>query len=216
MSVVIDHLGLFWSGLLGTLRIVLIGGVGSLALGTIIAVMRMSTVGTLRYAANVPVEAFRNCPLPVVLFFFAFGLPAVGIHASYLVLGVSGLICYEACFVSEAIMSGFNTISSGQSEAARALGFGFGQTMSKILLPQAVRNVVPPLTNVLISMVKDTAIVGALGVGGDLFSISDTLISERGYPAIPVVTGIIAGFLIIIIPLGQLSRFAESRVEVRR
>lgn len=216
MSIVIDHFSLFLSGLSGTLQMVLIGATGSLMAGMIVAVMRMSTVGALRWVGNVLVEVLRNCPLPVVLFFFAFGLPAVGFHASYLVLGLMGLVCYEACFVSEAVISGFNTINTGQGEAARALGLGFAQTMRTILLPQALRNVIPPLTNVLISLVKDTAIVGALGVGGDLFAVSDTLISERGFPAIPVVFGIIAGYLIIILPLGELSRFAERRMEGHR
>lgn len=216
MIVVFDHFGLFLDGLGITLKIAAFGMVGSTILGTVLAVMRVSPIAPLRIAAAAWVEAFRNCPLPVILFFFAFGLPLLGVKVSYLAFGVAGLSCYTAAFVCEVLRSGINTVGVAQAEAARALGLGFAKLMRLIVLPQAFRSSIPPLTNVFVSMVKDTAIVGAFGVGGDLFAVADKLVSVQGYPAVPVLVGIIAGYLVLVVPLGQLALFAERRLAVLR
>jgi glutamate transport system permease protein len=216
MNVIVEHSDLFLSGLVTTLKICLIATVGSLAVGSMLATMRVCPVAPLRLFGATWVHLFRNSPFPVVLFFFAFGLPLVGLEGTYFVFGVAGLICYTAAFVCEALRSGINTVGRGQGEAARALGLGFATSMRLVIMPQAARSCVQPLTNVLVSMVKDTAIVGAFGVGGDLFAVADNLVSTNGYPAVPVLIGIIAGYLVIILPLGQVSLLAERRLAVKR
>jgi glutamate transport system permease protein len=157
----------------------------------------------------------RNVPLAVVLFFFAFGLPEIGVRGSYFWFGTSALAVYTAAFVCEALRSGINAVPIGQAEAARALGVGFGTTLSQILLPQAFRAAVPPLANTTIAMIKDSALVGAIGVGGDLFSVADTLAATRGLDVIPVLAGVVIGYLLIIAPTSALFSLAERKAVLR-
>ncbi len=216
MDVILDNLDLYRSGLLKTLLICLYAAVGSLLLGTVIAAFRVSPVAPLRTFGLGWVTVFRNCPLTVVLFFVAFGLPEVGVNGAYFWFGVSGLILYTSAFVCEAIRAGINSVSAGQAEAARSIGLTFGQSLTSVVLPQAFRTVVPPLGSVIIAMIKNSAIVGAFGVGGDLFSVSDTLTGERGEAALPVLTGVIIGYLILTLSAGAGLAVLERKVAIAR
>jgi glutamate transport system permease protein len=216
MSVLIDNFDLYWNGFLKTLQICLYAAIGSLVLGTIIATFRVSPVPPLRWLGTSWVNVFRNCPLTVVLFFVAFGLPEIGVNGAYLWFGVTGLILYTSAFVCEAIRSGVNAVPAGQAEAARSMGMTFGQSLQIVVLPQALRSVVPPLGSVIIAMIKNSAIVGAFGVGGDLFSAGVTLTGAEGYAALPVFTGVALGYLAITIPAGLALGVIERRVAIAR
>ncbi|MGH3593169.1 MAG: ABC transporter permease subunit, partial [Pseudonocardiaceae bacterium] len=116
----------------------------------------------------------------------------------------------------EAVRSGINAVAPGQAEAARAVGLTFTQSLRDVVLPQALRSVVPPLGSVIIAMVKNSAIVGAFGVGGDLFSVQARLTSAQGLSLIPVLLGVALGYLIITIPAGLALGVIERRVAVMR
>ncbi|WP_322762229.1 amino acid ABC transporter permease [Frankia sp. Cr2] len=216
MGVITDNVGLYADGLLGTLKICGLAAVAALLLGIVLAAFRVSPVAPLRATGTAYITLVRNCPLTIVLFFFAFGLPEVGINGAYFSFGVAGLAVYTAAFVCEAVRSGIGAVDAGQVEAARAIGLTFGQSLRLIVLPQAVRAVIPPLGNVVIAMIKNSAILGAFGVGGELYSVANTLNSARGEPALPVYTGVVIGYLIIIIPAGLLLRILEKRMTVTR
>ncbi len=213
---VTENIGLFADAFLKTLEICLYGAIGSLLLGTLIAAFRVSPLPPLRRVGSAWVTVFRNCPLTIVLFFCAFGLPEIGINAPFFWFGVTGLVLYTSAFVCEAVRSGINSVSAGQAEAARAVGLTFTQSLGTVVLPQAMRSVVPPLGSVIIAMIKNSAIVGAVGVGGELFSVHATLVSARGLPLIPVLLGVAAGYLLITIPGGILLGVLERRVAVAR
>jgi glutamate transport system permease protein len=213
---VIENLDLFWGGFLRSLGIAALGAVGSLVLGTLIAVFRISPVPVLRLIGTAYVTVVRNTPLAVVLFFFAFGIPTLGVNVSFYVLGVTGLVLYTAAFVCEAERSGVNSVAAGQAEAARSIGMGFTQTLSLVVLPQALRAVVPPLGNVQIAMIKNSAVVGAFGVGNDLFSVYNRLTSALGYPRLPVLTGVAIGYLVMTLSAGAALAVAERRLAVAR
>jgi glutamate transport system permease protein len=198
------------------LKICLYGAIGSLVLGTILVSFRVSPVPPLRGFGTAWVTVFRNCPLTVVLFFAAFGIPEIGINASYFWFGVGGLVAYTSAFVCEAIRSGINAVPTGQAEAARSIGMAFGQSLRIVVLPQALRTVVPPLGSVIIAMIKNSAIVGAFGVGNDLFSVGGTLTGAQGYAALPSFGGVAIGYLIITIPAGVLLGVLERRVAILR
>lgn len=215
MSVIFENFGLFLDGFLGTLQICLYGAVGSLVLGTLIAGCRVSPLPPLRWFGTAWVNAVRNCPLAVVLFAFAFGLPELGINGRYFWFGVTGLIVYTSAFVCEAVRSGINAVSPGQAEAARAVGLTFGQSLTSVVLPQALRSVVPPLGSVLIAMIKNSAIVGAFGVGGELFNVSGTL-SGQGVSGLTSLVGVAIAYLFLTIPAGLLLGVLERRVAVLR
>lgn len=216
MEGVLDNLDLFWSGFQRSLGICLIAMVGSLLLGTLIAAFRVSPVAPLRWFGTAWVTVIRNCPLTVVLFFFAFGLPEIGVNYSFYVFGVSGLILYTSAFVCEAVRAGINAVPAGQAEAARAIGLTFTQSLSQIILPQALRSSIPPVGSVIIAMFKNSAVVGAFGVGGDLFSVGQSLTSAQGYAALPVLTGVAVGYLLITLPAGALLALLERKVAIVR
>lgn len=216
MSVVLDNFGLFWEGFLQTLRICVYSAIGALVMGTIVAGLRVSPIPTLRAVGTSWVTVLRNCPLTVVLFFIAFGLPEIGVNGSYFWFGVTALALYTSAFVCEAVMSGINAVPAGQAEAARSIGLTFGQSLTLVVMPQALRTVVPPLGSVIIAMIKNSAIVGAFGVGGDLFNAGQILTSARGYSALPVLTGVAIGYLAITIPAGIGLAVLERRVTIRR
>lgn len=216
MGVLVEQFDLYAQGFLRTLGICCWGAVGSLALGGLLGALRVSPVPPLRWFAGAYVAIVRNCPLTVVLFFCAFGLPELGINQSYYRFALLGLVIYTAAFVCEAVRSGINAVPAGQAEAARALGMTFSQTLRIVVLPQAVRSVVPPLGSVIIAMFKNSAIVGAFGVGGELFSVGNQLTSAEGYAAFPVLTGVALGYLLITIPSGIALGVIERRLAVAR
>ncbi|MFE7278519.1 ABC transporter permease subunit [Streptomyces sp. NPDC057623] len=123
---------------------------------------------------------------------------------------------YSAAFVCEAIRSGINAVPTGQAEAARSLGLTFGQSLTTVVLPQAVRTVIAPLGGVLISMCKNSAVVGAFGVGRDLFSVSGTLTSAQGYANLPVLIGITLGYLAMTLPAALFFHTVERKVAIVR
>lgn len=216
MNAVTDNLGLYWAGVLTTLQISLLSGIGALVLGTIMAGFRVSPAPPLQWVGSAWVTVLRNTPLSVVLFTIAFGLPEIGVNGSFFWFGVTGLALYTSAFVCEAIRSGINSVAPGQAEAARSVGMTFSQTLTVIVLPQAIRTVVPPLGNVFIAMIKNSAIVGAVGVGGDLYSVGVQLTGSGGFAVIPVLIGVALGYLVLTIPAGLLLGLAERKVAIAR
>ena len=217
MSVLLDNLDLFVRGFLGTIQLFVIAAIGSLVVGGVLAAMRVSPVPFLRGAGMTYVNIVRNTPLTLVLFFFAFAWNRLGIVTlPFFALAATGLIVYTAAFVCEAVRSGINSVSTGQAEAARAIGLTFGQSLRFVVLPQALRSVVPPVGSVLIAMVKNSAIVGAFGVGGELFNVGASLTGAQGFAALPVLTGVVLGYLAITIPAGVGLAALEHKVAVAR
>ena len=216
MEAITENFDLYVRGFLTSLEIILWSLVGSLVLGVLIAACRVSPVPPLQRFGAFWVTTFRNTPLSVVLFFCAFGLPELGINRTFFFFGVLGLILYTSAFVSEAVRAGINSVSAGQAEAARSIGLNFTQSLRYIVLPQALRTVVPPLGSVLIAMFKNSAVVGAFGVGGDLWSTGQTLTSARGFETLPVFIGVALGYLAITLPAGALLQVIERRAAIAR
>ncbi len=217
MDAVFDNLDLFVDGFLTSLKIIVIAMIGSLVLGVAIAACRVSPIPPLRAFGTFWVTTFRNTPLSVVLFACAFGLPEIGINQSFFFFGVLGLVLYTSAFVCEAVRSGVISVPAGQAEAARSIGLNFSQGLRYVVLPQALRTVVPPLGSVIIAMFKNSAVVGAFGVGGDLWSVGQTLTSAQGYETLPIfVGGVAVGFLLITLPAGAALQLIERKVAIAR
>src|SRR5215212_1242673 len=145
LSVLTDNAGLFALFFWYTIKLFLIGGVGALLLGTLLAALRVSPVPAMRAFGTLYVNTVRNTPLTLVLVFFGFAAPKLGIPLDYFPAACTGLVLYTAAFVCEAVRSGINTVPPGQAEAARAVGMPFSQVLGQVVLPQAVRASVPPL-----------------------------------------------------------------------
>jgi len=216
MDVLLDNFDLFVGGFLGSLKIIAYSLVLALLLGAVLAMMRVSPVAPLRTFGSLYVSVVRNSPLTIMLFFTAFVLPELGFNRPFFQLGVLGLSLYTAAFVCEAIRSGINAVPAGQAEAARAIGLTFGQSLATVVMPQALRTVVPPLGSVVIAMMKNSAIVGAFGVGGDLFAVGKRLTSAQGFAVLPVLVGMLLGYLLITLTTAALLSRLESKVAILR
>lgn len=215
MDVLLDNLDLYVGGFGGTLALFVVAGIGSLVLGTVVAAFRVSPVPALRAFGTAYVTILRNTPLTLVLFFFVFAYPRLELgQLSFFTLVTTGLTLYTAAFVCEVVRSGVNTVPVGQAEAARALGFTFTQTLSQVVLPQAVRAVVPPMTNVQIALLKNTTIAAGFSVveAGGIYAN----LSERGYNVLIGLLWVALFFVILVLPLTWLQRRLDARWSVAR
>nr|WP_255537042.1 MULTISPECIES: amino acid ABC transporter permease [Leucobacter] len=204
------------AGFLMTLQLLLFGGVGALLIGLVVAVLRICPVSSLRGFATAYTELIRNIPLTLLLLFMVFVLPLiVPDKPPYALLASIGLAVYTSPFVAEALRSGINGVPVGQAEAARSIGLGFGQTLSLIVLPQALRMVVPPLINVFIALTKNTSVAGGFFVV-ELFATARQLTNSNGQAVIPILVGVACFYLLITIPLGLLAGQIEKKVRVLR
>src|SRR6187431_99830 len=213
MDVIVEFFPTFLGGFLKTLSLLALSGVFAFVIGILIAGMRISPIPSLRGFAAVYTEVLRNTPLTLVLFFCAFVLPYLGVRLDYFVLAVIGLTLYTSPFIAEAIRSGINGVSVGQAAAARSLGFTFGQTVSLIVLPQAVRMVVPPLINVFIALTKNTSVAGGFFVI-ELFATAGVVINARGSAVFAILVAVAVFYLAITVPLGILAGRVEKKVAI--
>ena len=205
----------FFEGFRVTLLLLVVAGVFSLILGTLIAAMRISPVGALRGFAAFWTEIARNTPLTLVFIFTAFVLPMLGVRLPYLLLAFVALTYYTSPFVAEALRSGINGVPVGQAEAARSIGLGFGQTVSLVVLPQAFRMTIPPLINVFIALTKNTSVAGGFFVV-ELFATTRQLANDNGNIVIQILITAAVLYLVITVPLGFLAGQLERRWVVKR
>jgi glutamate transport system permease protein len=216
------NVDVYVTGFLWILKLTAASAVAALVLGVLLAAMRVSPVPVLRAFGTVWVNTFRNTPLTLIIFFSYFGLfSTLGFSASDDIdrnnywLGVVGLSVYTAAFVCEAIRSGINTVPAGQSEAARAIGMSFRQTLSIIILPQATRAVIAPLGSILIALAKNATIVGTIGLAESSNAMKD-LINANGNAVVPIFLVFAGTFALVLIPTGYLFGWLASRLAVKR
>lgn len=215
MNILIDYWPLFRDGFLTTIELFLISGVASLIWGTILAMLRVSPVPVFRAAGTLYVTVVRNTPLTLVFLFFVFAYPYLDIlKLSYFTAAVVALTVYTSAFICEVVRSGINTVPLGQAEAARALGLRFGQSLSQIILPQAVRSVVPPLVSMLIALLKNTTVAAGFSVAeaGRIRSI----LSDDGENQLLGLAWVALGFVILVMILTLVQRTLEKRWSVAR
>lgn len=213
LSVLTDNWELFVDGFWTTLRLFLISGVLSLVFGTLLAAFRVSPVPALRGIGTGYVNILRNTPLTLVFAFLVFGAPKMNISLpSFFWSAVTALTVYTSAFVCEVVRSGINTISPGQAEAARSVGMTFIQVLGIVVLPQAFRAIVPPLMSVQIALLKNTTIAAGFSVAEA--GAIPAVMAERSENQMITLVWITIGFLILIIPLVFLQRWAERRTAV--
>ena len=159
-------------GLWITFKVLFLAIIGGLALGTILALMRLSGIRILAVPAKLYVNFFRSVPLLLVLLWFYFAVPMVYnlVTGTYLTLDTAFTSCvvafmvFEAAYFSEIVRAGIQSIGKGQVNAAKALGMTYGQTMRFIILPQAFRKMFPLLLQRSIILFQDTTLVFAIGL----------------------------------------------------
>ncbi|MDJ0464732.1 amino acid ABC transporter permease [Streptomyces sp. H27-C3] len=215
MNVLLDHLPEFRDGFIGTVLLTAASALFAMVLGVVMAGFRVSPVPPLRFFGTAWVTLFRNTPLTLLFLVVWFVVPAVfGTGMNPWVKGLLALSCYTSAFVCEAVRSGVSTVSLGQAEAARSLGMTFFQTLRMIILPQATRTVVAPLSSIFIALTKNSAIAGAFSVT-ELFGVQKML-SDQGFAIAPIFLWVALAYLIITFTISGLFRLLERRLEVAR
>ncbi len=185
-----------------------------LVAGTVLALMRLSPIGPYRWFAMAYIEFFRG--LPAVIVFIAFSLLPLAFGGLIIPFDPYGVVwlalgIVAAAYMAETIRAGIQAVPRGQVEAARSLGMPAGLAMRKIVLPQAFRIILPPLTNELVLLVKDSSLVFIIGVsatGNELTGFGRELANTQSNLT-PLVTAGLC-YLIITLPLGFLARRLES------
>jgi len=217
-----DLLAAFWM----TVQLTFYAAIGSLVLGTVLAVMRVSPVGVLRGLGAFYVNTVRNTPLTLILLFCVLGVLYVlqvplaptdsptSVRDNAIRWAIVGLSVYHAAFVCEALRSGVNTVDRGQAEAARSIGLTFAQSMREVILPQAFRGAIAPLGSVLIALTKNTTVASIIGVAEASGLMKTIIENETASVAVFLVFAI--GFVILTLPVGLLFTSLSRRLAVKR
>jgi glutamate transport system permease protein len=205
-----------------TIYLAFFSAIGSLVLGTIVGVMRLSPVRVLRLLGTGYVNIFRNTPLTLLVVLSVLGLTYIlglnldpsSITGNASRWAIVMLSIYHASFVCEALRSGVNTIPAGQAEAARAIGLTFAQSMREVLLPQAFRAAIAPLGSTLIALIKNTTVAAVVGVAEAANLMAVIIENETGGLIVFLIFAI--GFVILTLPLGLLFTSMSRRLAVKR
>ena len=163
-----DKYGAFFiKGLKNTILISMIGVV----LGALIALAKLSKFKLLSWIASIYIEFLRGTPMLVQVFLVFFGTTAVlGLDVSALVCGTIALVINSSAYIAEIFRAGINAVDKGQTEAAQCLGLNYSKTMRYIILPQAIKNILPALGNEFVTLIKESSIVSTIGVGEIMFN----------------------------------------------
>ncbi|MGY0490316.1 amino acid ABC transporter permease [Streptomyces sp. WG-D5] len=214
MTVLVDHAPEFAEAFGTTLLLIVLAALGSLAVGTVLAALALSSLRPARAAALAYTTVFRNVPLPMQMVLFVFGLPVLGISYPLFTSAVIVLIVYTAAFVAETVRAGINTIPRGEVEAARALGFGPLRLLRFVVLPQAFSAVVQPLGSVLITMMKNTSVAAVIGVAEFTFMTNKVAVEEA--ETFVVFGGAVIAYVLLGVALGAGVNNLEKRVAFQR
>ncbi len=172
--VVTQYSSLFGQGILYTLLLALIAVTCGTIFGTFVALMKMSKNKVLSTVATAYIELFRNTPLLLQLYIFYFIFPEFGINLSPFAAVSVGLVMNTTAYISEIIRSGIQSVDKGQTEAARSLGLNQAQALMKVVLPQAMKNILPALANEFVTDIKETSLASTFFVG-DLMTTYRTI-----------------------------------------
>ena len=211
--------GIVTTGVKNTLIITGIAFAGGLVLGLVLALMRLSTFRVYQVIATVYIEVFRGIPALVTLILVGFAVPIaleIRVPGRYGAAGL-GLAIVAAAYMAETLRAGIQAVPRGQAEAARSLGMTSTQAMVSIVIPQAFRIIIPPLTNELVLLLKDSSLVYVLGTTAETIELSkygrDAV--SKTFNGTPI-TVVALLYLAVTLPLTRLAAWLERRGGVPR
>jgi polar amino acid transport system permease protein len=203
-----DSLWLLIKTLPTVLEVLVLGLICAWTWGLVLSLIRLSRFRILRFLAGAYIDFFRGLPLLLLFIFIYYGLAIAGLRLNSLSAGVLGIaLCYGA-YSAEIFRAGIQAIHKGQTEAARSLGMTQGQAMRYVILPQAVKLVVPPLTNEFIAMIKDTSLMSVIAVPELLFTAKEKMGVVANSTPLTVAALI---YVLFTIPLIRVAARMESR-----
>ncbi|MFB9889794.1 amino acid ABC transporter permease [Planobispora takensis] len=206
---------LFTIALKNTLIYSIGGFVFAFLIGLVLALMRLSSVRPYRWLSLAYIEVFRGLPALLIflmILFLPLALPGFEVPGGLYGQGILGLTIVGSAYMAETLRAGLQAVPKGQMEAARSLGMSYSRAMITIIIPQAVRIVIPPTTNQFVSLLKDSSLVLFLGVSGEyveLTKFGNDLASTYANATPILVVGVT--YLLVTIPLGYLAARLEKR-----
>ena len=201
-------------GSLWTIAIMLVSAVISFFGGILLAVIALYAPAIIRYPFRAFAFLFMGTPLLLQLFLIYFGLIQIGIDLPAFVAGIIGLGLHFAVYNSDIIQAGILAVDKGQHEGARTLGLSRGQTIRKIIVPQAVRTVIPPIGNNMIALLKDSALVSVIGVAE--LTLTAQLAISKTFRPFEFYVAAAACYYVINLGLEYGLRKIEKRIAVAR
>ena len=203
---------LLFAGLYTTLRICLLSIVLGAALGFVLGLAAFSRLAVVRWSVRAYVDFIRGTPILIQIFLVYFALPGLGINLSEFWAGVVALSLNAGGFIGEIVRAGINSVERGQSEAAKSIGMTGRQVLIYILLPQAMRPIVPPLTNELVNLIKGSALLSVISVY-ELTRAGQAIISTHFVP-FEIYFLIALYYYVVISAVAFVSRRLERRLPV--
>lgn len=208
-----DYWRFFITGIYITVALAVISIFLGTILGVVLAMMKRSRYKIISIVAKAYIGFIRDTPLLVQIYIVYIGLPIVlGVNIPDFITGVVALTLYSAAYIAEIIRSGIQSLPVGQTEAANSLGMSRWQTMRDIILPQAVKNILPALGNQFIGNVKDSSLVSVLGIT-DLMYEAQTI---RGSTALGIQPILIASLIYLVLTwiLNRVLALYERRMKI--
>ena len=218
-KIIVRYSSFFTEGIVNTLIIAAFSVLLGTLLGTVMATMRMGRIAPLRWLAVAYIEFIRGTPLMVQLMFIFYGLPMIGIkipdiswipNFSRFAAGIVAMSMNSCAYVAEIIRSGIQAVDIGQTEAARSVGFSSGEAMRLVVLPQAVKNILPALGNEFVTVIKESSIVSVIGIADLMFRTNDIIaLSYRSLECLAVAAVL---YFIMTFISSRLISLAERRM----
>lgn len=205
-----DYLPALGDGLVETVWFTIIGFVGAVVVGLLLALARLSRTRLLRLPAAVYTEVFKNIPLLAIIFLTYFGLASVGLRFDVFQAGCLSLVLFYGAYLSETFRAAISGVHNGQKEAADALGLGTVRTLGDVVLPQALRLALPGTNTMLVDMLKSTSLLVTISAA-ELMS-QGRLIASATFRALEVYLVIAALYFAICYPLSQCLLWLERRI----
>lgn len=210
-----------WGAIWVTIQLSVLSAIGSLLIGTVVAVLRIAPAAVLRGIGTSYVNIFINSPLTLLMVLSVLGLSFIlGLQISEDFAqnaywwAVVMLSLYHAAFVCESLRSGINTVPSGQAEAARAIGLTFGQSLREVIMPQAFRGAIAPLGSTFIALIKNTTVAAVIGVNDSAGLLSKITENEGASLGAFMVFALV--FVVLTLPLGVYATSLSQRLAVKR
>ncbi|MGK8364144.1 ABC transporter permease subunit [Staphylococcus aureus] len=201
----------FLKGIKITILISLIGVALGSILGAFVALMKLSKIKIISWIASIYIEILRGTPMLVQVFIVFFGITAaLGLDISALVCGTIALVINSSAYIAEIIRAGINAVDKGQMEAARSLGLNYRQTMKSVIMPQAIKNILPALGNEFVTLIKESSIVSTIGVGEIMFN-AQVVQGISFDPFTPLIVAAALYFVLIFV-LTRIMNMIEGRL----
>ena len=213
LKLFLESLPAVFEGALMTAKLTAISATLGLIIGITLGLFRVSGNVVLRVFSVAYVTLFRGLPLLVTLLFLYYGLPSVGVQLSAFAVAIIALSVTNGAYTTEIVRSGIQSIEPGQMRAARSLGMSYSLAMRRIVLPQALRRVLPPITNEAITLLKNTALVSTIALT-DLLRVGMNIMTWKANTFSPF-AGVALFYLIMTISMQAFNVWIERRYRMR-